>query len=437
MWAFAVSPTTAQLTWRSLPPATVTVETTLAGRGQPSEGPALTLSHGGGPGSVTVTGLAPGRPHRLLVRAAGEEHRLALRTLPALHGPELSRFATINDIHIGDHGFGIVVKQRAPELAEGFSTVCARAAIAEAVAWGAQALVVKGDLTHSSRTRELEEAAALLADVPVPVIGVIGNHDVVRKGVDAAAVLARAGIDIGGRVRALDLAGIRLVVLPTAHDGHYAPRITAEDLEAATTALGEAPGPAWLGLHHYLQPLPVPLTYPPGLPSGAARRLLAAVGGANPSVLVSTGHSHRCRRHVRQGIVVTEVGATKDFPGVWARLRRPRERHPPGRAPSRRPGGHGLDGPHPTGGRSPVGVVLAGHRRPALLHPPLAGLIPRPTGISTGTRGPLVAGPTTPVGAIGNLRRRVRPSGARCAPGCAPGERRRRRGGGRPARRGR
>ena len=32
---------------------------------------------------------------------------------------------------------------------------------------------------------------------------------------------------------------------------------------------------------------------------------------------MSTGHSHRHRRHRRFGINVTEVGSTKDFPGTW------------------------------------------------------------------------------------------------------------------------
>lgn len=317
LWLFAVEPDAAQLTWAALPPGTVSVDV--------DPGPAHPLEptpHPGGPGAVTLRGLRPATSYVVELRL--DDRRVGarrFRTLDALAGNELTRFATVSDIHIGDTGFGIVVKQRAPELEDGFPTACAKAALAEAVAWGAQAIIVKGDLTHSSRTAELERAADLLSTVPVPVIGVLGNHDVVRKGVDAAALLARRHLDIGPGTRVLDLPGIRTAVLPTAHPGQHGPSIEEQDLDELTAAIAVADRPAWIGLHHYLQPLAVPLTYPPGLPRAEASRLLRAVATANPRVLLSTGHSHRCRRHHRLGVSYTEVGAPKDFPGVWAGYR--------------------------------------------------------------------------------------------------------------------
>lgn len=317
LWLFAVEADGAQLTWADLPAGLVTATARSGAHTSP-----VTVEHHGGPGSVLLRGLTPATDHEVTVACDGKRvGTLRLRTLDALPGDELTRFATISDIHIGDTGFGIVIKQRAPELAEGFPTVCARAALAEAVAWGAQAIVVKGDLTRSTRTAELEQAADLLAEVPVPVIGVLGNHDVVRKGVDATAVLARRDIAIGGGSRVLDLPGVRLGVLPTAHEAHKGPRIDDRDLAELTAAISVVDRPAWIGLHHYLQPLALPLTYPPGLPRSAASQLLRAVRTANPRSFISTGHSHRCRRHHRMGITYTEVGAPKDFPGVWAGYR--------------------------------------------------------------------------------------------------------------------
>jgi hypothetical protein len=35
-------------------------------------------------------------------------------------------------------------------------------------------------------------------------------------------------------------------------------------------------------------------------------------------VLITSGHTHRHRRHDLGGIVATEVGSTKDYPGTWA-----------------------------------------------------------------------------------------------------------------------
>jgi hypothetical protein len=34
--------------------------------------------------------------------------------------------------------------------------------------------------------------------------------------------------------------------------------------------------------------------------------------------MVTSGHTHRHRRWSRAGVTVTQVGATKDYPGVWA-----------------------------------------------------------------------------------------------------------------------
>lgn len=322
LWVFAVEDAAVQVTWRSIPDAPVAFEASIAA--PPAEGglaPSASevVEGSGGPGCVRLVGLSPGTDYQLVVR---RDHttiaRKTFTTLPALDGPELSRFATISDIHIGDKGFGIIKKQRAPEIEEGFALACAKAALAEAVEWGAQAVIVKGDLTHSSRTVEVETAAQLLSAVPVPVVGVFGNHDVVRKGVDVASILARHGVAISNEVRAHDLAGIRIVLVPTAHAGQEGARLTDDDLAAAEQAVASSDTPVWVGVHHYLQPLPFPTTYPAGLASPAANRLLEAIRSTNPSALVSTGHSHRCRLHHRQGVPISEVGAPKDFPGVWA-----------------------------------------------------------------------------------------------------------------------
>ncbi|MGI8793529.1 MAG: hypothetical protein ACR2H3_10180, partial [Acidimicrobiales bacterium] len=79
-----------------------------------------------------------------------------------------------------------------------------------------------------------------------------------------------------------------------------------------------APGPVWIGLHHYLQRWSFPTMYPQGIPGPAATDMLRRLRAANPAAFVSTGHSHRCRRDTRQALPYTEVGATKDYPGVWA-----------------------------------------------------------------------------------------------------------------------
>jgi 3',5'-cyclic-AMP phosphodiesterase len=38
---------------------------------------------------------------------------------------------------------------------------------------------------------------------------------------------------------------------------------------------------------------------------------------ANPATFVTAGHSHRHRARSWNGIPITDVGSTKDHPGVW------------------------------------------------------------------------------------------------------------------------
>ena len=64
---------------------------------------------------------------------------------------------------------------------------------------------------------------------------------------------------------------------------------------------------------------PFPTVYPPGLPFGESRRLLEALAGPRqPATFLTCGHRHRNRRYDYGRLVVTEVGSTKDYPGVWA-----------------------------------------------------------------------------------------------------------------------
>jgi hypothetical protein len=70
-------------------------------------------------------------------------------------------------------------------------------------------------------------------------------------------------------------------------------------------------------MHHHPQRFRLPTFIPKGIPGPEAKRFLEAVAAANPDTLVTTGHTHRHRRHRWTPVPVTEVGATKDYPGTW------------------------------------------------------------------------------------------------------------------------
>ncbi|MGH9120361.1 MAG: metallophosphoesterase family protein, partial [Acidimicrobiales bacterium] len=193
----------------------------------------------------------------------------------------------------------------------------ARAALTEALAWGAEVIVAKGDLTHDSEAAEFEAFAGLLASFPVPHVVVLGNHDV-RHHADGPTVLARHGIHAFVEAASTDLPGVRLVTAhtPRPHDkrGH----LGVDETELIAKLAGEAPAGVVLVLHHPPQLTPFPVHYPPGLVPKDSARLLREVAEANPASIVIAGHTHRNRLHLKGPLPVVEVGSPKDYPGGWA-----------------------------------------------------------------------------------------------------------------------
>lgn len=263
--------------------------------------------------AITIDGLMPNRAHEVVV----DGRRVGVaRTLEPAPGPELCRVATLSDLHIGDGAtFGVWPKVRSsfgpPQRR------CLEAALAEIRQWGAQLLVVKGDLTHHGHAAEWEQVGTLLATAGIPVIATVGNHDHRAGAVDGTPILASVGIDLAFR-RAVhhDLPGLRVVAADVTtgwHHGSY-----ADIGNAIIDAASAAPGAVLVGQHHQLHRGPAPTHWPPGIFGPASGRFLRRLGAANGRALVTSGHTHRCRARRRTPVVVTEVGSPKDHPGVWA-----------------------------------------------------------------------------------------------------------------------
>lgn len=344
---FAVEDRAVQLTWPCLPAPSVTLEVGpqkveidasepafLRRVGRPPRRLSLPVSLGwpvpdyaapgvGGPGSVVIDELEPATAYDVLVSGEGLAARAvaSFTTLPSPPGRLLARFATVNDIHIGDRGFGglhtIDDVAPLPEGWEPFPLRCARAAIEEATAWGAELLVVKGDMTRESEPVEFHETGRLLATSPIPVAAILGNHDV-RGGVDGRAILAEHGIDVPPGAWSLDLPGLRIVgghtPIPTRHRGELTPTQRRELVRLAE----EGGGPAFVAIHHQLQLTRWAHYYPPGVPQEESRRFLEELAIACPAAMVASGHTHRNRRHRFGPLTMVEVGSTKDYPGQWA-----------------------------------------------------------------------------------------------------------------------
>ena len=345
---FAVDDRSAQVTWRRLRPGRLLFraldkggrplpgmaptelevapqladERELVDKCQPGDEPIV-----GPVGAIAIDGLPAGRALTIEVSgdAVGRARSLAVRTLAALPGEELCRVATISDLHLGTRVFGHrgTIEER-PTPAVPHPMRCSTAAAAEAVSWGAERLFVKGDITNTGAARQWRDYARLVAGVAVPVDAIAGNHDQAHPSnlhplapIDAAAAF---GVSVAYPIMVRDLPGLRTVMVDSTIPGHNLGTLTSQVTAAALDAAAEAPrdGAVLVLVHHQLQAHLYPEGWPVGIARAESRALLEGLARAHPHVLVSSGHTHRHRRWRHAGVEVTQVGSTKDFPGVWA-----------------------------------------------------------------------------------------------------------------------
>lgn len=313
---FAVEDTAVQVCWHHLDPGEVVL------RAGPAQ---VELAWDGGPGAATLHGLEPGHRYQVEVEATSGAGHQAVRhdvtTLPALDGPELVRLATLSDLHIGSDEWDLFGRMREPhEPDRDVHTVrCARAALAELQAWGAQHLFLKGDLTNQGQPDEWDTVGELLRTVRIPVHAIPGNHDAKAfpGAITACAGAARSALDLDTAPRAIDLPGLRVILFDSTVPDRHQGRIRSHDLDEVVALAAERSTPCLVLLHHYLQRTPVAWFWPPGIPGGQARRFLDALAGTNPRTVVSSGHTHRHRRREHGPVVVTEIGSPRDYPGTF------------------------------------------------------------------------------------------------------------------------
>lgn len=231
--------------------------------------------------------------------------------------------ATVSDLHLGATTFGrqgTIVED--PPGGVHHPTRCSRAALGEAADWGATTVVAKGDVTHHGQVDEWREYARLATECPVPVLALPGNHDrafAPGRGLspeDAAVVF---GFEMASPLLVRDLPGLRLVLVDSTIGRGNRGRIRGR-FEPVAQAVAETPvgSGALVLLHHQLHQHPVSEGWPVGIDRGESVQFLDRLAATGTPTVVSSGHTHRHRRWVHRGVVVTQVGSTKDYPGVWA-----------------------------------------------------------------------------------------------------------------------
>ncbi len=299
---FAVEPDAVQVSWGRLDAGEATIR---CGDAE------VTIASDGGPGAVALSGLQPDADHVVEVG----EHRLAFRTPAPPPGAELFRLATMSDLHLGEEAFGYFKTLREEDVDELHPIRCARAAMAEAMHWGAERLVLKGDLTHRASPEQYDLLDKLLVEAGLPVDAVPGNHEVKPyRTVDHGVAFERLGIGSAEPLHTVDLPGVRLVLIDGTTMDHHQGRLDHITPDIADALDGR---PALITLHHNLLRLPFSHFWPPGVPSPEANRFLDAVSAATPGAVVASGHTHRHRSRRRGNLVVAETGSCKDYPGTW------------------------------------------------------------------------------------------------------------------------
>jgi 3',5'-cyclic-AMP phosphodiesterase len=321
---FAPEHTTAQVVWSDLPPGRHRLE--LRADLRSAGTPVVTeVETGGGPGSVLLDGLRSDQPYELAL--AGSTRRF--RTVAPPPGEELFRFATVNDLHLGRGNrpysgplahLGTHEHTAARSEPIDHQWLCASAAIDEAIEWGAQLIVVKGDVCEESYDWIWDQAAKLLGDLPVPVLMLPGNHDTgTRREFEPEVGASARGLHVVRGVEHHDVDGLRILLVDSTRNGSGWGTIARHGEEAAELA-GEVDHGVFIATHHHAQRFTLPVFWPHGIPGRDANLFARRVASANPSALVSSGHTHRCRRRRvggADGLEWTEVAATNHFPGVW------------------------------------------------------------------------------------------------------------------------
>ena len=236
-------------------------------------------------------------------------------------GEVLFRFAILADLHFGSR------------QGDKFALV----AIEELNSSGADLVIQLGDITDHGKREEFETAASALSKLEIPLVTMMGNHDVLsiteERLTGREYYTASFGREPDGVI--LDHKGFRFAVLDSVE--HAASPLPAFDFVAgkfieanagaivrgsltpaqhdllARVAEAGAP-PAFVFLHHPPQPF---LGFPPvlfGLRDADSGRLHATIDSGNVWG-VFAGHTHRnARSRDYDGVPAHEVAIPRDFP---------------------------------------------------------------------------------------------------------------------------
>ena len=212
--------------------------------------------------------------------------------------PYSVKLLVFTDLHLVDAGEEIIGLDPAKRFAEGLAHALAQHP-------DAAGLVLMGDLTHHGRTAQFEQLRDLLADVPMPVTFMMGNHDnrdVFRR------VFPDANVSGAGHVQSMtDLGGAVLITLDTTDpdvEPRHSGRLCTARLKWIEQALAWAAGkPVIIAMHH--PPVMTGFTGMDRIALQDPEPLLDMLRGYEGSLHLLCGHVHRTISGFASGVPFT------------------------------------------------------------------------------------------------------------------------------------
>lgn len=277
--------------------------------------------------TVDVDGLDPDTEYPLAIEGVPYDEQVptSVRTLARPAGPLLARIATVNDVHFGETICGMIHTATEEELGpwvraapgeDPYPVTMNTAAVAEIEAFGPDALIAKGDLTCVGNEEEYGAFLATYGRFGDRLHHVRGNHD----------AMLDPTLALEGAPYAVEVGGSTLAVIDTVRPTFAGGQITRDQIGWLEETAHATSGPVLVFGHHQIWDLHAPErpTDYFGIDPDSSEAFTAVVGRCENIVGYFAGHTHRHRiRRFAEARMVpfVEVGAVKEYMGVWAEYR--------------------------------------------------------------------------------------------------------------------
>ena len=312
-----VGPSTVTVTFVTDPGVTVTTQ--VGDRETVTTGPHHVAS---------FTDLAPATEYSIAVEGLAEvtdEMPDTVHTLAEPPGELLATFATVNDVHFGETVCGMIHNIPEEELGpwaraepgeDPYPVTMNRAAVAEIEALAPDVVIAKGDLTCVGSDEEYQAFLDTYASLGESLHHVRGNHDAMQD----------PTLALEGAPYAVELNGVTLAVIDTVRPGDAGGQITRDQLAWLDATAAETSGPVFVFGHHQVWDLRAAerSTKYFGIDPDSSEALAAVAGRRENIVGYFAGHTHRNRiRRFEEArdVPFVEIGAVKEYMGVWAEYR--------------------------------------------------------------------------------------------------------------------